>query len=119
MNRVALIGRITKDLELRFTQTQMAVCRFTLAVDRKKKDSGTDFITCTAFGKVAEILQKYVRKGHLLGITGHIQTGSYEKNGQKTYTVDVIVEEFDFLQARDRSNEYEDPYGFEQTDLPY
>lgn len=94
MNRVALIGRITKEIELRY-RDETAIARFTLAVDRNKEE--TDFIPCVAFKKVAETLHKYCDKGCRIAVEGRIQTGSYEKNGTKIYTIDVIVERQDIL----------------------
>lgn len=80
----------------------MAVARFTLAVNRKgKQKDKADFISCVAFGKAAETLDKYVSKGHRVGIVGHIQTGSYDhKDGHKVYTTDVVVDEFEFLEPK-------------------
>ena len=101
MNRIELIGRITKEIEIRYTaNTQTAVVRFTLAVRRKGKDAGADFIPCIAYGKTAEIMDKYVSKGHKVGVSGHIQSGSYEKNGRKIYTLDVIVDEMELLEPK-------------------
>ena len=104
MNNVQLIGRTTKDIELRYTpQTQTAVGTFTLAVDRMKKEDGqkeTDFVKCKVWGKRAEIMEKFIKKGHKVGITGRIETGSYEKDGVKHFTTEVIVEEFDFLEQK-------------------
>lgn len=105
MNNVQLIGRTTGDIELRYTsQTQTAIGSFTLAVDRMKKEDGqkeTDFIRCKVWGKRAEIMEKFVKKGHKVGITGRIETGSYKnKDGATIYTTDVIVENFDFLEPR-------------------
>lgn len=119
MNKVSLIGRTTKEIELRYTtgNNQMAVTRFTLAVNRRKKDE-SDFISCVAFGKTAEIMDKYVGKGHKVGIIGHIQTGSYEKDGHTIYTSDVIVDELDFLEPKHESSSN----GFEPVrddDLPF
>lgn len=131
MNKCSLVGRLTRDIDLRYTTgaTQMAVGRFSLAVSRKGKDKGADFISCVAFGKAAETLEKYVKKGHRLGIVGHIQTGSYDhKDGYKVYTTDVIVDEFFFLEAAkkasDQSAEPDDdlPEGFseiEDDDIPF
>ena len=108
MNKVQLIGRLTKDIEIRVTRdTQLSIGRFTLAVNRRKKDDGTDFINCTVFGKTAEIMEKYVKKGHQIAVSGRIQTGSYEKDGKKVYTTDVIVEEFDFLEKKAANAEAE------------
>ena len=108
MNKCSLVGRTTKEIELRYTtgQNQMAVARFTLAVNRRKKDEA-DFISCVAFGKTAEVMEKYVGKGHRVGIIGHIQTGSYEKDGHKVYTTDVIVDELDFLEPKHESSSAE------------
>ena len=92
MNKVQLVGRITKDIELRYTVDQMAVARFTLAVNRRKKDDGADFISCTAFKKTAEIMEKYLHKGDQIAVIGHIHTGSYDKDGKKVYTTEVMVE---------------------------
>lgn len=99
MNEVILIGRLTKDAQLGYTSnTQKAVARFTLAVDRIGE--GTDFIPCVAFGKQAENIEKYVKQGNRLAVHGRIQTGSYEKDGQKVYTTDVIVDRADFVEPK-------------------
>ena len=137
MNKVSLIGRLTKDIDLRYTaNTQKAMARFTLAVNRLKKEDGADFINCIAWGKTAEIMEKYVKKGHLIGITGRIQTGSYEKDGHKVYTTDVMVEGMEFLERREKESnpapkptpeptpepvEEEIPDGFEylEEDIPF
>ena len=109
MNSVQLIGRLTADPEVRYTsQTQMAVTNFTLAVDRGKdkngEDKGTDFIRIQAFGRQAETIEKYVHKGDRFGLTGRIQTGSYQnKNGETVYTTVVVVSNMDFLQPRDQN----------------
>ena len=101
MNNVQLIGRTTKEIDVRYTSgQQMAVAKFTVAVNRRGRDKGSDFISCVAFGRTAETLEKYVHKGHRIGISGHIQTGSYEKDGHRVYTTDVIVDEFDFLEPK-------------------
>ena len=110
MNKVILIGRPTKDIDLRYStgEKQTAIARFTLAVNRYRKDDGADFISCVAFGKTAENLDRYVNKGDKVGIIGHIQTGSYEKDGRKIYTTDVIVEETEFLATQRKSEPQED-----------
>lgn len=100
MNKVVLIGRTTSDIELRYTTNQTAVTRFNLAVDRRTKEDGTDFITCKAWGKTAELLEKYINKGDRIGIEGRIETGSYEKDGRKIYTTEVVVESIEFLTAK-------------------
>ena len=113
MNKVQLIGRTTKDIEVRYTsgQSQMAVAHFNLAISRRKNKDEADFISCTAFGKTAENMEKYVKKGHRVGIVGHIQTGSYEKDGHKVYTTDVIVEEMEFLEPKHQEQLQGSAYG--------
>lgn len=102
MNNVALIGRLARDPEIRYSQgeNQLAIARFTIAVDRNKKDAGADFISCVAFGKTAEFIEKYFSKGKKIGIIGHIQTGSYEKDGAKVYTTDVIADQVEFVESK-------------------
>lgn len=111
MNKVVLLGRPTKDPEVRYSQTkdgqQMAVARYTLAVDRRGKDAGTDFISCVAFGKQGEFVEKYIKKGMKIGVAGRIQTGSYEKDGKKVYTTDVVVEEHEFCESKGEAKEVE------------
>jgi single-strand DNA-binding protein len=103
MNNVNLLGRVVKDIELKGNDTKF--CSFTLAVNRKVKDE-SDFISCKAFGKTAEILSQYVQKGQLIAIDGRIQTGSYEKEGNKIYTTDVIVTSFYFTgKGKDENKE--------------
>jgi len=94
MNRVFLIGRLTNDPELRENE-KYKQCKFTVAVNRIKE--GADFITCIAWGKTAELIDKYFSKGYQIALEGHIQTGSYEKDGKKVYTSDVIVENLTFI----------------------
>ena len=94
MNKVVLMGRLTKDPEER-TNGDTTVARFTLAVDRKFKKDESDFISCVAFGKTAEFISKYFSKGNRIGISGRIQTGNYtNKEGQKIYTTDVVADGF-------------------------
>ena len=114
MNSVILIGRTTKDIELRYSQNgNMAIARFTLAVDRASKERGADFISCIAFGKTAELLEKYVPKGRKIAIQGHIQTGSYDsKDGHKVYTTDVIVDRMEFCESRQDNENKPDADGF-------
>lgn len=110
MNKVILMGRITRDAEIRYTQGEKstAIARFSLAVDRRfKKDNdeqNTDFISCIAFGKIAEFLEKFGRKGTKFVLDGRIQTGSYNnKDGQKVYTTDVVVENIEFAESKNSS----------------
>ena len=124
MNKVTLIGRTTKDIELR-QAGQTSVVKFTLAVNRRKPNEA-DFINCTAFGKTAEVLEKYVHKGDRVGIAGRIQTGSYEKEGQRHYTTDVIVDELEFLERKGEARTQEDQQDYspatdivDDDDLPF
>lgn len=96
MNNVSLIGNVTRDLELKQVgQTQNT--RFTLVVKRRFKRDESDFINCIAWGKQAETLCQYVKKGQKLAIIGNIRTGSYEREGTTVYTTDIVVESFEFL----------------------
>ena len=108
MNSVSLIGRLTRDPDVRYTTGQMAVARFTLAVDRARgrnrdENNSADFISIVCFDKQAELVEKYISKGRLVGIQGRIQTGSYEKDGRKVYTTDVVAERVEFLDKGDRT----------------
>lgn len=107
MNKVILMGRLTRDPDIKYTAGEEATCiaRFTLAVDRRFKKDEADFIGCVAFGKTGEFIEKYVKKGTKLAITGRIQTGSYEKDGQKIYTTDVVVEEAEFAESKKAESE--------------
>ena len=103
MNKVVLIGRLTKDPELRFAAgSGTAVCRFTVAINRQFKKDETDFINCVAFGKTAETISQYLRKGRQIAVTGSIRTESYDaKDGTKRYTTDVAVDSFEFIGSKD------------------
>ena len=108
MNKVCLTGRLTKDIELRYTQSNIEVTQFTLAVTRKYKNQNgeydSDFINCIAYRNTAKLLNDYVKKGDLLGIEGHIQTRNYEdKAGKRIYVTEIIVENIDFLQSNNSS----------------
>ena len=106
MNKVILMGRLTRDAEIRYSQGEnsMAIARFSLAVDRRfRKDGeqGADYINCIAFGKTAEFYEKFGRKGTKFVIEGRIQTGSYtNKDGQRVYTTDVVVENTEFAESK-------------------
>lgn len=112
MNQVCLIGRMTKDPELKeYGKGKDAGClvRFTLAVDRSSKNDAADFISCIAFGKTAELIDTYLTKGSKIGISGSIQTGSYEtEEGEKRYTTDVIVTRLDFCDSKKKSEDDEE-----------
>lgn len=104
INRVVLVGRITKDIELRKTQTGTSVVSFTMAVNRRFKQEGqpdADFIRCIAWSKTAELMSQYLSKGAQIGVEGRIQTGSYQdKDGKTVYTTDVVVENVQFLEPK-------------------
>lgn len=134
MNNVGLTGRITKDLELKYTQNGKAYCRFTLAVDRglskeKKQEAEAngqptaDFISCLAWGKVAETLQKYTAKGKKILVNGSIETGSYTaQDGSKRYTTDVLVNRAEILEFADNNNVNNQdtrPFGQFDEEMPF
>lgn len=107
MNKVILVGRLTRDPEIRYTsgQNQTAVGRYTLAVDRRYKKEGdeqtADFINCVTFGRGAEFAEKYLHQGTKIAVVGRIQTGSYtNKDGQRVYTTDVVAEEQEFAESK-------------------
>ena len=104
MNKVILMGRLTRDPEVRSTQSCTLVARYTLAVDRMRKsgeEQTADFINCVVFGKGAEFVEQYLHQGIKIIITGRIQTGSYtNKDGQKVYTTDIIVESHEFAESK-------------------
>lgn len=115
MNRVILMGRLTRDPDIRYSQNaenSMAIARFTLAVERRgsrnnqRGDQQTaDFISCVAFKGIAEVIEKYVHQGTKVAIQGRINTGNYKnKDGQKVYTTDVIVDDLEFSESKTKSN---------------
>ena len=109
MNKVILMGRLTRDPDVRYTagDTPMAIARYTLAVDRRFKrenEATADFISCVAFGKAAEFAEKYFRQGIRIVVSGRIQTGSYtNRDGNKVYTTDVVVEEQEFAESKNNA----------------
>ena len=109
MNKVILMGRLTRDPEVRYSsgENALAIARYTLAVDRrfrKDNEASADFIGCVAFGKGGEFAEKYLRQGTKIVVTGRIQTGSYtNKEGQKVYTTDVVVENQEFAESKNAS----------------
>ena len=127
MNSVALIGRLTKDIELRYSNSGMAVARFSIAINRGRdkdgKDKGADFPNIIVFGKQAENCEKHLAKGRQVAIQGHIQTGSYEKDGRKVYTTDVVADRVEFLEWGDREQKTDGtPSGFteiNEEDIPF
>ena len=121
MNRVILTGRLVRDPEVRYSQGERAtaVAKYSLAVPRKFKTDGRDcdFINCVAFGKSGEFAEKYLRKGIKIAVVGRIQTGSYtNRDGQKVYTTDVVVEEHEFAESKNASQQSERPQPMPQTD---
>jgi single-strand DNA-binding protein len=108
MNSVSLIGRLTRDPDVRYgAASQTAVARFSIAIDRGRdrngEERGTDYPNIVCFGKTAELVEKYVGKGRLVGIQGRIHTDSYEKDGRKIYTTEVYADRVEFLDRGDRS----------------
>ena len=123
MNKVILMGRLTRDPEVRYSQgaEPMAIARYTLAVDRRGRrdanggDQTADFISCTAFGRQGEFAEKYLKQGTKILVTGRIQTGSYTKqDGSKVYTTDVIVEEHEFAESKASAGQG----GYQSSDRP-
>jgi len=121
MNKVVLMGRITKELELKYSQGGMALLSFTVAVNRRKKDE-VDYISCKAFDKTAENINKFFGKGALIAVEGRIQTGSYEKEGKKIYTTDVMVDGFHFTGEKKGDNGQAtaiEPMMVDEEELPF
>lgn len=111
MNKVILMGRLTRDPEIRYTQGENSLCiaRYTLAVDRprqKDKEASADFISIVAFGKAGEFAEKYFKKGTKLVVSGRIQTGNYtNKDGQKVYTTEIVAEDQEFAESKKSQGE--------------
>ena len=130
MNNVILVGRLTKDVELKYTtgQNPTAIARFNLALDRGKdkdgKDRGADFPSCVAFGRTAENMERFLSKGLRVAVIGHIQTGSYDgQDGKKVYTTDVIADRVEFIDFKEKdgqnanqSSQMGIPEGFQAID---
>lgn len=119
MNSVELIGRLTKKPELAYNQNGNSYCRLTLAINRPKKEDGTqdaDFISCVAWKNTADTICKYLNKGSLVGLEGRIQTGSYDReDGTKVYTTDVLVSRIHFLESKgEKRPEPEEPTEIER-----
>ena len=125
MNCVQLVGRLTRDPDVRWNDDKV-VARFSVAVDRPTKDRKADFPSCVAFGRTAEFIEQYFRKGMRIGIVGKIQTGSYEKqDGTKVYTTDVVVDRAEFVESKQESAASQEPMtipaGYEDfdPDIPF
>lgn len=104
MNVTVLVGRLTKDPEVKQSTSGKTYTRFTLAVNRPFTKDEVDFINCVVFGKTAEVMNKYVRKGHRIGLTGRLQTNKYEHNGEKRISFDVMVDNIEFLENKNNSS---------------
>lgn len=123
MNKVELMGRLTRDIEIRYTNaTNTMVGNFTLAVRRQKKQEETDFINCIAYGKIAEIMSKYCKKGDQVAIVGRIQTRSWINNqGKNQYATEIVTDEFYFVESKKKEagdvqiNEID----IDENDLPF
>ena len=124
MNKVILMGRLTRDPEVRYSQGEnaLAIARYTLAVDRRftrNGEQGTDFISCVAFGRSAEFAEKWLKQGTKICITGRIQTGSYtNKDGAKVYTTEVVVEDQEFAESKNSSSSGESDYSTSSRPTP-
>jgi single-strand DNA-binding protein len=132
MNKVIIMGRLTKEVDLKYTQSGTAVAKFSVAVDRRVKqgeEKKADFINCVAFGKTAEFISKYFAKGSSIAVVGRIQTGSYDNSeGKKVYTTDIMVEEVSFAggkktEGQAQQNSQSTTEGFipigDDEDLPF
>lgn len=108
INSVVLTGRLTKDIELRKTASDLSVTRFTVAVDRAKKEDGADFILCVAWRQNADFLANYASKGTMVGVTGHIKTGSYDDRttGKKVFTTEVECDRVTILESKKAKADY-------------
>lgn len=104
MNKFIGIGVLTKAVEIRYTKNELKVANFTIAINREVKNKegnyDADFISCVAYGNQADLISKYLDKGSKVSVEGHIQTGSYEKDGNKIYTTDIVVEKIQFLDSK-------------------
>jgi len=123
-NKVIQIGRITKDLELKSVGSDKVVCKFNIAVDRKFKKEGqptADFFNCEVWGKTAEAMCNYTSKGSMISVGGRLRSGSYEKDGTRIYTTDIVVEDVTFLDSKKAVNEDSEPVVVEEGDdeLPF
>ncbi len=119
MNTIILTGRLTRDPELKFGQSGKAYSRFSLAVDRPFSKDEVDFINCVAFGKTAELIGEYLRKGKKAGVTGRLQMNRYEVNGEKRTSYDVIVDMVEFLEPKNASGSYNAPDPYEPYEPEY
>lgn len=100
MNNTQVIGRITRDIDLSHTQSGHPVVNFTLAVNRIKKEDGIDFFNCVAWGITAENMCKYLHQGDEIGISGHLASSTYEKDGHKVYSTQIVADRVEFLRKK-------------------
>lgn len=125
MNKVIMMGRLTRDPEVRYTNDNKAVANFTLAVDRRFKRDGdpdADFFFCTAFGKTAEFAEKYLKKGTKIVLDGHLQNDTYEKDGKKNTVTKIMVDSCEFAESKSQSNDTPEPKTREENimdELPF
>lgn len=119
MNSVQLVGRLTRDPDIRYTDSGTSIARFTLAADRRFKQEGgqtADFVSCVAFGKTAEFLEKYFCKGMRMGLNGRVQTGSYtNQDGNKVYATDVVADSVEFVESK-RAQENDGDQGVDRQE---
>ena len=126
MNKVELVGRLTKDIEMKLTANQTQYCQFTVAVDRRFKDANgqrqADFINCIAWKQTAAFIQKYFKKGSRIGLVGSIQTRSYDdQNGQKHFITEVLVDEAEFVENTNKGSDSQpapEPSAEEPNEIP-
>ena len=118
MNSVSLIGRLTSDPKITYGgANNTCIAKFNVAVNKDGgKDRGADFINCVAFGKTAELMEKYCSKGQMVGVSGSISTGSYEKDGRKIYTTEVAIARIEFLTRSEKKETDDIPSGFTHAD---
>lgn len=121
LNRIILIGRLTKDSELRYTNNGKAVATFTLAVDNQYKKGEADFINIVTWGKTGENVATYTKKGSLVAVEGRLQTRNYEKDGRKVYITEVVADNVRFLDSKNsnESNNDNQPIDISDDDLPF
>lgn len=124
MNQFICIGRMTSNIEVKYTESGKAVGRFSLALDRGKdsegNDRGADFPNFVTFGKAAEVLQKWTEKGSRVSVIGHVQTGSYEKDGKKVYTTDIVVDRVEIIDFKKKDESIPDGFQeYDDEDVPF
>jgi single-strand DNA-binding protein len=126
MNICSIIGRLTKDGDMKFSQTGTGIYKNTIAVNRKFKKDESDFINLLAFNKTAELMANHLHKGDQVGIEGHINTGSYEKDGQKRYTFEVVVDNLTFIGSKKHdkpsqknADPFQDAAPIDDSELPF